>query len=168
MAARDLLYRLIRWSWLVHGLLLLVLVGVLAIAGQQTQTAEWADAMQALGFAHLVQPVRAAVAAVNAYLAVIAAIGVLCMVGAALSWSGRWRWPLQSVAVAHFVLLPLATWWGHGVILAIGLGGIEQTVSELVTVTLGLAAVVASLVIVHRHRSPDSLTSPVEPAEKSG
>ncbi|GDY11419.1 hypothetical protein LBMAG53_02960 [Planctomycetota bacterium] len=154
MASSDFLYRLIRWSWLIHGALLLALAGTLTQAVQQTQTEEWAEAMLQAGLANLIQPVRTVAEALDEYLLAIAVTGVICTLGAVLSWSGRRRWPLQAVASAHLALLPLATWWGHGVTVAIGMGSFGQTVSELVVLALGLVAVAASLVVVHRHRPP--------------
>ena len=61
---------------------------------------------------------------------------------------------LQGPAAAHLVLVPLATWWGHGLAERAGLGGLGNTISELVLMLATLALLLWSMRKVQRAAPP--------------
>jgi hypothetical protein len=127
---------------------------LLPVSAAQVQSEDWAEAMAMLGFGDLVAPAQTLIPAMADQAWVLAATGIACVLAGVAAFLKGWRWPLQAVAVAHLVLLPLGTWWSHrltATVLPLGWG---EVLGEAVVLALSLAAVVASLRIIHRAGKP--------------
>ena len=150
----------IAWTWIAHGCVLLVLAGMLPVLVAQVSEPEWAEAVVMLGAERLIAPVRAIAPEMSAQAPGCALIGGLCLLLAGWTLATRQRWPLHLLAAAHLALVPLATWWGHGLAERTGLGGLGNTISELVLMLATVALLLWSMWKVQRTLSPGPVRHP--------
>lgn len=152
--------RIFAWAWLSHGACLVLLAGILGLAVEQIQTEEWAEAMTLVGSQHFIIPVRKIMPAVAAYAPSMVILGLLCVLAAALAlWLHR-RWAVQVMALIHFPMLVMVTWWSHQLsaqVLPLGWGDI---LGEVVVLGICLATVGWSFVEFNRPGSAASAPSP--------
>jgi len=146
--------RAVAWAWVVHGGLLTALAALLPVAAAQVESEDWAEAMGMLGGGSLVAPAQTLMPAMADQAWILAAIGIACVAAGLAAFQRGWRWPLQAVAAAHLVLLPLGTWWSHRLTASVMPLGWGDVAGEFVVLVLSLAAVVASLRIIHRAGKP--------------
>ncbi len=154
--------RTVAWAWLVHGILVVVLALMLEPMADQVQSEAWADAMSLLGAGTFIPPLQAVMPPLAALAPLVAGVGAACVMAAVVAFRWGLRWPLQTVAVAHLVLPPLATWWTRRQVEAVWPATTGELVAEWVTTVLCLVPVVVGMVVIHRAR-PATSAKPAPP-----
>ena len=146
--------RIFAWAWLSHGACLGILAGILGLATNQVQTAEWADAMTLVGCASAIEPARKILPAVTAYAPGMVILGGLCVLAAVLALWWHRRWALQAVALIHLPLLVLVTWWSHQLSAQVVTVESGEILAEILLLMLCLGMVGWSLTVMRTTKPP--------------
>jgi hypothetical protein len=141
------------WAWLGHGVLLLILAGLLPVLVDQVATPEWSEAMAMLGAERFITPIRTVAPECAALAPGCAVVGGLSVLSAGWCLLTRQTWTLQVIAVIHLVILPWATWWGHRVAERTGLGSLTNTVGEIALMLATAGVLIWSMWQIRRIRA---------------
>lgn len=157
---------LLALTWMVHGVLVLLMAALAAPLLTQTRQQAWLEAMELLGAWPLVEPIQRALALLLAGRSALAIVGALSLlVGMFTAVTPHWaRWPLHICAAAHLVLVPWAAWVSHAALSDL-MPGILGWTLEIVTVLAAEAGLVVAMVATERVRplpAKDS-TAPTSP-----